>query len=62
MHIQPRSQGRELMKEKESLARMLLARGLTPKQVRGQLCCSRYFIERIVKELQNEAQQRRQMD
>lgn len=54
MHGQPHSQRSDIMKEKEAVGRVLLERGLTPAQVRAQLRCSRYFIDRIVKNMQSE--------
>jgi hypothetical protein len=40
----PQSQTHALLREKEELARRLLAQGLTVTQIRQQLRCSAYFV------------------
>jgi hypothetical protein len=40
----PQSQTHALLREKEELARRLLAQGLTVTQIRRQLRCSAYFV------------------
>jgi hypothetical protein len=40
----PQSQTHALMREKEELARRLLAQGLTVTQIRQQLRCTAYFV------------------
>jgi hypothetical protein len=40
----PQSQTPALLREKEELARRLLAQGLTVTQIRRQLRCSPYFV------------------
>jgi hypothetical protein len=45
------AQSRALMREKEELARLLLGRGLTVRQVSGQLRCSQPFVRRIARDL-----------
>lgn len=53
-HCSPRTQTRDLLDEKERIARRLLASGLTSQQVRAQLRCSRGFLARIRSELEVE--------
>lgn len=43
----PRSQSHDVMMQKAELARRLLARGLTTRQVQGQLNCSAAFVRRV---------------
>lgn len=45
--LAPQSQTHELMKQKEDIARRLLAQGLTVAQICGQLRCSPTFVKRI---------------
>jgi hypothetical protein len=43
-HYVPQSQSHALMREKQKLARRLLAQGLTVTQICQQLRCSAYFV------------------
>ena len=45
-HYAPGSQSRSLMREKQALARRLLAQGLTVQQICQQLRCSPSFVRR----------------
>lgn len=48
--LAPQSQTRDLMKQKEDIARRLLAQGLTIGQICGQLRCSPTFVKRVRRE------------
>ena len=50
MRRHPGSQTRALVKEKEDIARQLLARGLTITQICAQLNCSRALVRRVKQE------------
>jgi hypothetical protein len=43
----PQSQTREVMERKAEIARKLLLRGLTIRQIAAQLNCSETFVQRV---------------
>jgi transposase-like protein len=53
----PRSQNHELMAEKRRLARHLLARGLSIRQVAAQLRCSPVIVRGVRDELKTSGEQ-----